>query len=112
MFVVTAVADVDADVMKQRGVFEPLALSGAQTVRRLRLVEQRERHPCDLVRVLAPVVAAFGQFDHAPTPDVRVLLDFGDVGTVLPDVIQNESFTQGEVAERDFGHPELLEDGV
>ena len=43
VLVMALVADVDADVVQQRGVFEPLALAIGQPVDAARLIEQRDR---------------------------------------------------------------------
>src|ERR1700730_9234916 len=70
MFVVPLVADVDADVVQQRRVFEPLELAVRQAVSDPRLIEERDRDTRDLLGVLGPVVAALGQFDDAALADV------------------------------------------
>jgi hypothetical protein len=46
--VVLLVADVNAHVVQNRRVLEPLALAIGEPVNRARLVEQRGRQPCDL----------------------------------------------------------------
>ena len=58
VFVVPLVADVDADVVQQRRVFEPLPLAIGQSMRAARLFEQGDRDARDLLRVLRPVVTA------------------------------------------------------
>ena len=55
------VTDVDADVVQQRAVFEPLAFAVAEPVRGAALVEDTERQPCDLLRVFRPEAAAFAR---------------------------------------------------
>jgi hypothetical protein len=49
MLVMARVADVAADVVHQRGIFEPLALPIREAVHRARLVEERQRQPHDLI---------------------------------------------------------------
>ena len=49
VLVVAFIADVYADVVQQRGVFQPLALPIRQTVDRARLVEERHGQARDLL---------------------------------------------------------------
>ena len=49
MLVMALVADVDADVVEQGGVLQPLALAIGEAVDSARLVEQREREARDLL---------------------------------------------------------------
>ena len=51
VFVMTLVADVRSDVVEERAVLEPLALTGAQMMAGLRGVEDLERQPRDLLGV-------------------------------------------------------------
>ena len=64
VLVVPLVADVDADVVQERRVLEPLALAIGQAVHAARLIEERQRQPRDLLRVLGPVAAPLGQLDR------------------------------------------------
>jgi hypothetical protein len=52
MTVMAIVADVYADVVKQRGVFEPFPLAIAQAVHAACLIEDTQRKPRDLLCVL------------------------------------------------------------
>ena len=79
VFVVPLVADVVADVVEQRAVFEPLALACAGVVQALGRVENRERQARDLLGVGGPIATALGQLHHAPAPRVRIALDRADV---------------------------------
>ncbi len=106
------VADVHADVVQQRAVFEPLALAIAQPVIRAGAVEQRQCEPRDLLRVVGQVVATLAQLHHAAPPDVRVAIDLADVRLVLLDVVEQESFAQREVAECDVLGAEGVEERV
>ena len=63
VLVMPRVADVRADVVQQRRKLQPLALAIGQRVCAARLIEDRERQPRDLARVLGPVAAALGQLD-------------------------------------------------
>ena len=102
MLVVALVADVDADVVQQRRVFQPLALAIGQAVDGARLVEQREREPRDLLRVLRPVVAALGELDDAAAPDVGIAIGLRDLLAVPRDVVEHQPFAQRQIAQRDL----------
>ena len=52
MAVVALVTDVNADIVQQGGEFEPLALAISQPMDAARLVENAERQPGDLLRML------------------------------------------------------------
>src|SRR5256885_9456763 len=54
MFVVSLVADVDAGVVKDCGIFEPLALAIGEAVNGAGLIEERDGKPRDLLRVFGP----------------------------------------------------------
>ena len=110
--VVALVADVDADVVQQRAVLEPLALAVGQPVHAARLVEDVQRQPRDLLRVLRPVAAALAELDDAAAPDVGVALDLADAGAVAVDVVEDEAFAQREVAERELVGAEPADDRV
>jgi len=112
MLVVALVADVHADVVEQRGVLEPLAFAIGQAVGRARLLEEREREPRDLVRVIGPVVATLGQLDDAPPADVRVAVGLRDLLPMARDVVQHEAFTERQVAEREVRRAETAHDRV
>jgi hypothetical protein len=79
VFVMALVADVDADVVEDRGVLEPFPLAVGQAVNRAGLVEQAGREPRDVLRVVRPVVAAFGQLEHAAPADVGVAIGLRDL---------------------------------
>ena len=49
VLVMALVADVNADVVQERGVLEPVPLAIGQPVNRPRLVEQRDRQPRDVL---------------------------------------------------------------
>jgi hypothetical protein len=57
-------------------------------------------------------VAAFPELLDAAATDVRIALDGGDVALVAPDVVQDQSFAQGHLAERHLLGAEAAEDGV
>ena len=89
--VVALVADVDADVVQQRAVLEPLAFAVGQSVHAARLIEDVQRQPRDLLRVLRPVAAPLAELDDAAAPDVGVALDFADPGAVAVDVVEDDA---------------------
>jgi hypothetical protein len=94
------VADERADVVQQRGVFQPFALAIAQPVDGARLVEQGHRDPRDLMRVLRPVVTTLGELVYAAAADVRVAVGLCDFLPVPGDVVEHDALAQGQVAER------------
>ena len=110
VFMVSLVADVDADVVQDRGVLEPLALAIGQAVDRARLIEQRDREPRDVLRVFGPVVAPLGELEHAPPPHVRIAVRLRDLLAVARDVVEDEPLTQRQIAQRDFIRPEPLQE--
>jgi hypothetical protein len=112
VLVMALVGDVNADVVEQRGVFEPLPLPIGEGVSPSGLVEERHGDPCHLAGVLRPVVAAFGELDHAAPPDVGVAVGLSDLLAVPCDVIEDQPLSQREIAQRDLVGPQPLEDGV
>ena len=79
-----------ADVVQQCRELEPLALAIGQHVGAARLIEDRERQPRDLARVLGPVAAALGQLDDAAPPHVWILAGLRDVLPVALDVVEHQ----------------------
>ena len=103
VLVMPLVADVDADVVQQRGVFEPFALAVRQAVNRAGLIEQRQRQParpaargrassCTARRARSRCGAARRGSDR-PARSAR--------GVAL-DVVEHQPFAQREIAQRDF----------
>ena len=88
------VADVDADVVKDPRVFEPLALVIGHAVDASRLIEQHRREPRDLLRVFGPVVASFGELEDAAPADVGIAIGLRDLFAMPRDVVEDEPFTQ------------------
>ena len=93
-------------------VLEPLALAVGQAVHAARLVEDAQREPRHLLRVLRPVAAPLAQLDDAAAPDVGVALDLADARAVAVDVVEHEPFAQREVAQRELLGAEPPEDRV
>jgi len=79
VLVVPFVADVDADVVQNRGVLQPFALAIGEPVDRARLIEQRQREPGDVIRMLRPVVAALGELEDAASPHVGIAIGLDDL---------------------------------
>jgi len=92
VFVVLVVGDVHADVMQQRGVFEPLPFVIGQPMHCARLVEQADRQSRDLVGVLGGVAATLSQLDDTSQPHVGVAIGLRDLLSVPIDVIEDEAF--------------------
>ena len=109
---VTFIADVDAGIVQDGRIFEPLALFVGHPVDGARPIEQRQREPRDLVRVIRPVTAAFGQFDHAAAPHIGIAVRLRDLLAVLGDVIEDQTFAKRQVAEADLGGVEPLENRI
>ena len=112
MAMMAIVADVYANVMQQRGVFQPLALPVAQPVDAACLIENAERKARDLLRMFGPVAAAFSQFDDAAAANVGVALDLANARAIPVDVVEDEPFTQGQIAERQVFGAEPAQDRV
>jgi hypothetical protein len=86
---VTFVADVDAGIVQDGRIFEPFALFVGHPVDGARSIEQRQRQARDLVRMIRPVAAAFGQFDDAAAPHVRIAVGLRNLFAVLGDVVED-----------------------
>ena len=102
MAVMLLVADVNAHIMQEGCILEPLPLPVGQPVRRPRLVEERERQTRNLLGVLRPIVAALTKLDHASPPDVGILIGLSDFLPMAGDVIEDETFPKREIAQRDL----------
>jgi len=94
VFVMALVTDVDADVVEDSRIFEPLALVIGHAVDASRLVEQHRRQARDLLRMLGPVVTAFGEFEHAAPADVGIAIGLRDLFAMARDVVEDEPLAQ------------------
>jgi hypothetical protein len=112
MLVMALVADVDADVMQQGGIFEPFTLAVGEAVDDARLVEQGNREPRHLLRVLRPVVAPLGELEHAPSPYVRIPVGLRDLLPVAPDVVEDQTLAERQITERDVRRTEPAQNRV
>ena len=92
VFVMTFVADVNPDVVKQGGIFQPFALPIGEPVDRARLIEERHRETRHLAGMFRPVVAALAQLDDAAPPHVGIAVGLGDLLAVPRDVIEHQAF--------------------
>jgi len=112
VLVMAFVADVHADVVQEGRILEPFALPVGQRVRATRGVEQGEREPRDVLRVLGCVVAPFGKLDDAAPPHVGVAHRASDLLAVASDVVEDDALAKRHVAERDLARAEPSEDHV
>jgi hypothetical protein len=103
VFVVAFIADVDAAVVEDARVFEPFALVIGHAVDASRLVEQHRREARDLLRMFGPVIASFGEFEDAAPADVRIAIGLRDLLAMPRDVVEDEAFAQGQVAQCHVG---------
>jgi hypothetical protein len=94
MLVVLLVTDVNAAVVKNRRVLKPLALAIGETVDATGAVEEKRRELGDVVRVVRPVAAAFGQFHDAAPPHVGIEIGLRDLLSVLGDVVEDQPLPQ------------------
>ena len=99
MPVVPIVADVYANVVQQRRVFEPLSLTIRETVHAAGLIEDAERQAGHLLSMLGPIAATFAQLDDTPAPDVRIAFDFPDARAVSVNVVEHQAFAQCQIAQ-------------
>jgi hypothetical protein len=112
VFVMTLIADVHADVMEQRRVLEPLAFGVGQGVYAAGLIEQGYGQARDLVRVVRPIVAPFAELDDAATADVGIAFGLHDLLAMAFDVVEDQTLSQRQIAERDLLRGEPADDGV
>jgi hypothetical protein len=94
MLVMTLVADVDADVMQERGIFEPLTLAIGQTMDPACLVEQADCQARHLLSVLWVVVAPLGELEDTAPADIRIAIGLDDFLAVPGDVVEHQAFAQ------------------
>src|SRR6476620_3580182 len=94
------IADVYADVVQQGCIFQPLALTIAKSMDATCLIENAERQPRHLLRMLRPVSAPFTQLDDAAAAHVGITLDLADARAVSVNVIEHETFAQRKIAQR------------
>jgi hypothetical protein len=109
---VTFVADMDAGVVQNGRVLEPFALLVGHAVDGARPVEERQRKPRDLVRVIRPVTAALSEFDHTAPAHVRIPIGLRDLLPVSGDVIENQTLAKRQVAQADLVRVEPFQNGV
>jgi hypothetical protein len=110
--VVTLVADVDAGIVQNGRVLEPFALLVGHPVNGARAVEERQRKPRDLVRVIRPIAAALSEFDHTAPAHVRIPIGLRDLLPVFGDVIEDQTLAKRQVAQTDLVGVEPFQNGV
>ena len=77
-----------------------------------RLIEEREGEPRHLVRVLGPVVAAFGELDDAAAAHVGIAIGLRDLLAMPRDVIEHQPFAQRQIAQRELGRAQAAHDRI
>jgi len=102
MLVMSREADVTANVVHQRRIFQPFALAVRESMNGTRLVEECECQPHDLIGVIHVIATALREFQRAPAPHVRDAVDMGDLTPVAAHVIEHQPFTQRKVAQGQF----------
>jgi hypothetical protein len=112
VLMVSFVADVDAHVVQEGAILEPLPFAVRQPVYGPGLIEQRRRQARDVLRMVGPVVASFGQLDDAAPAHVRIAVGLRDLLPVSCDVIEHEPFSKRQIAECHLGGAEPAEDLV
>jgi hypothetical protein len=112
VLVVALVADMDADIMKQCRIFEPLALTIGEPMRATRLIEECNGEARDLTGVLGPVIAPFRQLHDAAAPDVGISIRLRDLFAVTRDIVEYKSFAKRQIAERQLRGVKALHDCV
>jgi hypothetical protein len=112
VFVMAFIRDMNADIVKNGRIFQPFPLAIGAAMKGAGLVEQHEGEPRDVVCVLRPVVAAFGEFDDAAAPDVGIAIGLRNLLAVLRDVLEDQPLSQREVAQRDFLRAQPPQDGI
>lgn len=112
MSVMPIVADVDTDVVEQRGILEPFTLLIAKPMHATCLIEDAERQARDLLRVLRPVAASFAELNDAAAAHVRIALHFANARAVAMDVIEDQPFAEREIAQRQVVGAQAAKDRI
>ncbi len=110
--VVPRIADVNAEVVHEGGVLEPLALPVRTAVDRARLVEESQGETRHLLGMLPEVVAPLRELDRAAATDVRDAIHLSDLPAVAANVVENQALAEREVAEGQVLGAESAEDRV
>jgi hypothetical protein len=112
VLVVAFVADMNAGIVQDRAVFQPLPCLIGHGVNAARAIEQREGELGDVVGVIGPVTAAFGQLDDAAPPDVRIAIGLRDLLAMFRDVVEHQTFAKRQIAQADFARIESPQNRV
>lgn len=94
VLVVRLVTDVDADVVQECRVLEPLVFLIGQPVPAARGVEQPPAQAGDLLRMIGGIVTAFSELDHTPTPHVWIAVRVCNPLAMSRDVVEYEPLAQ------------------
>jgi hypothetical protein len=112
VLVVAGVADVPADVVKEGGEFEELAVFFGEVMEVVEGVEEVEGELGDLCCMFFVEVAAACEFEDGAAAGVGVLDGEFDLGPVGVHVIDDHAFAEGAFADIDVCEFELGEDVV
>ena len=110
VFVVAGVADVPADVVEDRGVFEQLTVVGVQAMEGTEAVEERQGELGHLEGVFFVEIAAAAEFENAATPRVTNLNRKFDLRPMCLHVVDNHPFTHRTIADINTWKVELIEE--
>src|SRR5688572_7694209 len=105
MFVVLALVDEVADIVQNRGVFKPVSFRGPQTMEANRLVEETQGQGRDMKAMDFRSLTAAGQRDDGAAPQVWNFRFRFESFTVSMDIVVDDAFTNGFVAQNKFISP-------
>ena len=109
MLVMAFVADMRADVVQQRCIFQPLAFARSQVMAGLKLIEQLQCQFGYLLGVIRQIVAPLAQFDHGSTTHIGISLDLLDVRTISSNVVEHQPLAQCEIAQHQIVGSEFVQ---
>jgi hypothetical protein len=112
MLVVALVTNVNADIVKNRRVFQQFPFAVGQAMDCPRLLEQSDRKPRDVLRVFRPEIAALRQLEHTPAADVGIPVGLRNFLPVTRNVVEHQTFAERQIAERNVACPESPENFV
>jgi hypothetical protein len=90
--VMPLVTNEHAGVVQDGGVLQPFTFVVGHGMDTPRTIEQHERQPRNLMRVIRPVVTAFCKFDHAAAPNVGIAVCLRDLLAVARDIVEHDPF--------------------
>jgi hypothetical protein len=104
--------DMHADIVKNRSIFQPVALEIAKPVYGAGFVEDRQSQPCHLIRMFRPVMVVLRELDDAATSDIGIPIDLRNLFPVPGNVIENQALAQRQIAEGQLVGAQPLQDRV